>query len=127
MTSYVRTDVHAKQAGLERVQRATDNLGTYRARNTGDLPIAHSPMLDLFLLLAIGVSSLLRSRISERVWRRIHLLAYVSWGVAVIHTLGIGTDAGSPWGRWTVLSCVAAVVVAVAGRAVARRVQVVRS
>ena len=42
-------------------------------------------------------------------------------------TLGIGTDVGSPWGRWTVLSCVAAVVVAVAGRAVARRVQVVRS
>ena len=83
--------------------------------------------LSLDLLLAIGVSSLLRSRISERVWRRIHLLAYVSWGVAVIHTLGIGTDAGSPWGRWTVLSCVAAVVVAVAGRAVARRVQVVRS
>ena len=51
MTSYVRTDVHAKQAGLERVQRATDNLGTYRARNTGDLPIAHSPLLDLVLLL----------------------------------------------------------------------------
>ena len=51
MTSYVRTDAHATHAGLERVQRATDNLGTYRARNTGDLPIAHSPLLDLFLLL----------------------------------------------------------------------------
>ncbi len=83
--------------------------------------------LSLDLLLAVGVTSALRSRISERVWRRIHWLAFPSWAVAVIHSLGIGTDIGSPWGRWTVLACVGAVLAAVAGRAVTRRVQVVRS
>ncbi|MBF5005246.1 hypothetical protein [Diaphorobacter caeni] len=50
MTSYVRTDAHATHAGLERVQRAAENLSTFRARNNGS-SVAHSPLLDLFLLL----------------------------------------------------------------------------
>ena len=80
--------------------------------------------LSLDLLVAVGLTSAVRSRISERVWRRIHWLAYPSWAVAVVHSVGIGTDMASPWGLWTVLACVAAVLSAVAGRAVTRRVQV---
>lgn len=80
--------------------------------------------LSLDLLVAVGLTSAVRSRISERVWRRIHWLAYPSWAVAVVHSVGIGTDMTSPWGLWTVLACVAAVLSALAGRAVTRRVQV---
>lgn len=50
MTSYVRTDAHAAPADLERVQRATEDLGTFRAQRNGT-PVAPSPLLDLFLLL----------------------------------------------------------------------------
>jgi methionine sulfoxide reductase heme-binding subunit len=49
------------------------------------------------LMIAVGVSSALRSRIPARTWRGIHWLAYGSWPVAVAHTLGEGTDAFKLW------------------------------
>ncbi|CRK60739.1 hypothetical protein [Alloactinosynnema sp. L-07] len=45
---------------------------------------------DLILLLII--TSLLRHRMPLRLWRYVHWLAYVSWPVALAHTIGIGTD-----------------------------------
>ncbi len=44
------------------------------------------------LLIALVVTSLLRTRLPARLWRSVHWLAYVSWPVAVAHTIGIGTD-----------------------------------
>ncbi len=49
------------------------------------------------LILAVGVSSALRQRISPRTWRGIHWLAYGSWPVAMAHSLGMGTDAAARW------------------------------
>ena len=49
------------------------------------------------LMLAVGVSSALRQRISPRTWRGIHWLAYGSWPVAMAHSLGMGTDAAARW------------------------------
>ncbi|GLZ41317.1 ferric reductase-like transmembrane domain-containing protein [Actinokineospora sp. NBRC 105648] len=63
--------------------------------------------IALDLLLALIVTSLLRTRLSLRVWRYVHWLAYVSWPVAVAHTVGIGTD------RLWVLVVVAVSVLAV--------------
>jgi DMSO/TMAO reductase YedYZ heme-binding membrane subunit len=53
--------------------------------------------VSLDLMLAVFVSSLLRSRLSAGSWRALHWLAYLSWPVALAHTFGMGTDAGEPW------------------------------
>ncbi len=62
------------------------------------------------LLLAVLITSLLRRRIGKRAWRATHWLAYASWPVAVVHSVGIGSDAGSGWMRALAGACVAGVL-----------------
>ena len=42
------------------------------------------------LLLAVVVTSLLRARFGYRTWRAVHWLAYASWPLALVHSLGHG-------------------------------------
>jgi ferric reductase like protein len=49
------------------------------------------------LLLAVLVTSLLRTRISPRVWRAVHWAGYACWPVALVHGLGTGTDGATRW------------------------------
>jgi predicted ferric reductase len=49
------------------------------------------------LMIAIIVTSLLRHRLSHRVWRGLHLSAYASWGFGMLHGIGIGTDSTTTW------------------------------
>ena len=77
---------------------------------------------DLFL--ALIVTSLLRARLGFRTWRAVHWLAYGCWPVAVVHSLGTGSDAGEPWMLALVAACVGSVLAAAvwrAGRDPARR------
>ncbi|HET9171043.1 MAG TPA: ferric reductase-like transmembrane domain-containing protein [Actinospica sp.] len=69
---------------------------------------------DLFL--ALIVTSLLRTRISQRLWRVLHWAAYLCWPAAVVHGLGTGTDPRSPVILLLTLACVAAVLAAAAWR-----------
>jgi len=64
------------------------------------------------LLLALVATSLLRVWIGQRVWRAVHWLAYVCWPVALVHSLGTGTDARHGWLQLLAGACTAAVVVA---------------
>ena len=48
--------------------------------------------VSLDLMAAIIVTSLLRRRIGRRPWRAVHWLAYVSWPVALAHSIGSSTD-----------------------------------
>jgi len=48
--------------------------------------------IALDLILAIIITSLLRRRIAPRWWRAVHWSAYVCWAVAIVHSLGTGTD-----------------------------------
>lgn len=68
--------------------------------------------ISLDLMLAIALTSMLRHRVPARLWRGIHWLAYVSWPVAVVHTIGIGTDVHTRWVLDLVIACVVAVVAA---------------
>ncbi|MFG3020462.1 ferric reductase-like transmembrane domain-containing protein [Streptomyces sp. NPDC048254] len=68
------------------------------------------------LLLAVLVTSLLRDRLGRRTWRAVHWLAYLSWPVALIHGIGIGTDAVTDWMTWLTVACVATVTTAFALR-----------
>ena len=62
--------------------------------------------LDLFV--ALIVSSLLRGHLGARAWRAIHWTAYASWPLALAHTFGTGTDAGTIWMRAIGAVCVIA-------------------
>jgi sulfoxide reductase heme-binding subunit YedZ len=53
--------------------------------------------VGLDLMAAVFVTSLLRQRIGARVWRAVHWLAYLSWPVAIFHTVGTGTDRSTLW------------------------------
>jgi predicted ferric reductase len=67
----------------------------------------------LDLLIAVVLTSLLRPRINQRLWRILHWTAYVCWPLAFLHALGAGTDTGG--GVWLVLLLLCVGAVAVAG------------
>jgi sulfoxide reductase heme-binding subunit YedZ len=73
------------------------------------------------LLIAITVTSLVRHRLGWRAWRIVHMLAYVSWPVAVVHGIGTGTDTKSVWALLLVTGCVVVVIGALVWRLVAAR------
>jgi sulfoxide reductase heme-binding subunit YedZ len=50
-----------------------------------------------YLAALLGLSFYVRRRIGARLWRRLHRATVLVWLLGVIHTLGAGTDAGSPW------------------------------
>ncbi len=49
------------------------------------------------LLIALTVTSLLRTRLGYRSWRLVHWAAYLCWPVAVLHGLGTGSDTRTHW------------------------------
>jgi predicted ferric reductase len=53
-------------------------------------------VVALWLLAAVQITSLLRNRLSRRVWRRIHALAFPLFAAAAFHTTLAGTDAKNP-------------------------------
>lgn len=69
--------------------------------------------LSFDLILAIVITSLVRRRLGYRSWRAVHWLAYVSWPIAVLHTLGTGTDVKQWWLLLLTVICILAVLVAV--------------
>jgi predicted ferric reductase len=77
--------------------------------------------LSLDLMLAVIVTSLLRRRIGHRIWRATHWLAYASWPVALAHSLGAGTDAGTGWMTLLVLICMGTVATSILVRLGGRR------
>ena len=72
--------------------------------------------LSLDLMVAVLVTSLLRRRIGHRIWRAVHWAAYASWPVALIHSIGIGTDRHSTW----MLALTGACLITVGGAVIAR-------
>ena len=65
------------------------------------------------LLIALVVTSLLRSRLGLSRWRALHWLAYACWPVAVLHGLGTGSDVRQPWFEAVTFGCIGAVVTSV--------------
>ncbi len=65
------------------------------------------------LLLALVITSFLRMRLGFRMWRAVHWLAYASWPVALLHSLGTGSDARLGWMTFVGFASFALVAVAV--------------
>ena len=71
------------------------------------------------VMLMVVLTSVLRHRLGQRAWHTLHLLGYLAWPLALVHAVGIGTDATTPWGREIGLACVGAVGAAVVVRTLA--------
>jgi sulfoxide reductase heme-binding subunit YedZ len=68
------------------------------------------------LLLALTVTSLLRTRMSYPSWRLVHWTSYLCWPVAVLHGLGTGTDTPVHWVLGLTIACVAVIAALTAWR-----------
>lgn len=72
--------------------------------------------LTLDLLLALTITSLLRTHIGYRTWRALHWAAYATWPLALVHGLGAGSDARYGWMAAIAFGSLALVVIAIAVR-----------
>ena len=64
------------------------------------------------LVLALVITSLIRVRIGLRTWRGIHWTAYACFPIAIVHSLGTGSDASRSWMLAVVIGSVALVAIA---------------
>jgi sulfoxide reductase heme-binding subunit YedZ len=111
------------------VHVATSVLDTYVSIRLIDAVIpfgsAYRPVwlglgaVALDLLIAVALTSILRARLGHRAWRATHWLAYACWPVAVVHSLGTGTDVNATWMLALTACCVLVVLIAVWIRATA--------
>ncbi len=70
--------------------------------------------IDLFA--AVMVTSLLRDRLTPAIWRAVHWLAYVSYPVIIVHSLGASKDLRSGWLLALTMATVFTVVTAIGYR-----------
>jgi predicted ferric reductase len=68
-------------------------------------------IVGFYLLLAIEITSLLRSRISKKLWRATHYASFPLFVVASIHALTAGTDRNTLLLRYGVIVSAVAVLV----------------
>ena len=65
-------------------------------------------VLSMQLLAAVVVTALTERWIGRRLFRLVHWAAYASWPVAIVHSLGTGSDVRSGWFYLVAVGCVAA-------------------
>ena len=53
-----------------------------------------------YVAAALGLSFYARRRIGTKVWRKLHRLTVLAWTGSMVHAIGAGSDASSPWFRW---------------------------
>jgi methionine sulfoxide reductase heme-binding subunit len=56
-----------------------------------------------YLAAALGLSFYARRRIGAKLWRKLHRATILVYVLAVVHTLGAGSDAQQPWLRAAML------------------------
>lgn len=78
--------------------------GTYRPFWTG------VGILGGYLAAALSLTYYARKRIGTRRWRKAHRLIPIAWAMAVVHTLGAGSDAGSAWLALPIAATIVSVV-----------------
>jgi methionine sulfoxide reductase heme-binding subunit len=76
-----------------------------------------------YLAAALGLSFYMRRRIGARLWRKLHRLTIVAYVLALVHTIGAGTDAGTPWLRTFMVATAVPVGILFLARLLPRRRQ----
>jgi hypothetical protein len=108
---HVLTSVLDSFAPISVLDAVVPFVGSYRPLWLGLGAVAFD------LLLAVAITSMLRQRLGYRSWRATHWMAYACWPVALLHTLGTGSDVKSGWLLTLSAACLLAVLAAVAVRA----------
>jgi DMSO/TMAO reductase YedYZ heme-binding membrane subunit len=73
-------------------------------------------VVALYLLLAVELTALARSRLPRALWRRVHYASFGVLGLATVHALVAGTDTtGAPF-RLTVIASLAVIATLAAAR-----------
>jgi methionine sulfoxide reductase heme-binding subunit len=72
--------------------------------------------VSLDITIALIVTSVARRYLSRRLWRAVHLLAYVSWPVAWLHSITASTDLRHGWLFLLAIACAVLVAAAVIWR-----------
>ncbi|MEO7236065.1 MAG: ferric reductase-like transmembrane domain-containing protein [Lapillicoccus sp.] len=70
------------------------------------------------IVAAVLVTSLLRHRLSERLWRAVHWLSFAFWPIAVVHGIALGTS-DEPVLRGITVACAVAGAAAIGWRVLA--------
>jgi DMSO/TMAO reductase YedYZ heme-binding membrane subunit len=109
---HILTSVLDSFASISIVDAFVPFAGSYRSFWLGLGAVAFD------LILAVIVTSLLRSRMGFATWRAVHWLAYASWPVALLHGLGTGSDASSTWLLALSFVCMMAVLTATLTRVI---------
>jgi methionine sulfoxide reductase heme-binding subunit len=78
-------------------------------------------ILGGYAAAVLGLSFYMRKRIGGRRWRKIHRATPVVYAMALIHTLGAGTDAGSSWLRAFMLATAIPAAILLGRRLIASR------
>ena len=112
LVAHILTSVLDSFASISLTDALIPFVGTYRPFWLG----LGAASFDL--ILAVLITSLMRQRLGYRAWRATHWLSYASWPVALLHTLGTGSDVKTGWMIAISAGCVAAVLFAVCARAV---------
>jgi predicted ferric reductase len=63
-------------------------------------------VVALYLLVAVELTSLLRSRLPVRLWRSVHLSSYALYVLATVHLLTAGSERRNPALLWWVVASV---------------------
>jgi predicted ferric reductase len=79
------------------------------------------------LMLALIATSLIRGRLSRRVWKAVHWLAYASWPIAFAHSIGASSDLQSGLLLALAVGCAVALAAALAWRLVSMAREVPRA
>lgn len=64
-----------------------------------------------YIAAALGLSFYIRRRIGAKLWRRLHRFTPVAYVMSLVHAIGAGTDASTPWLRTFMLATAAPIAV----------------
>jgi predicted ferric reductase len=106
---HVGTILADPKAGVGAYAAFVPFASAYRPNSVALGSIAAYTML-LVAALGLARGRLAASARGTRVWRYVHTLAYGAWGLAMLHGLNAGTDAGLPWVRTLWVLCLLAVL-----------------
>jgi DMSO/TMAO reductase YedYZ heme-binding membrane subunit len=67
------------------------------------------------LMLALALTSAIRSRLPYKTWRLLHWVAYACWPIAVLHGAGTGSDVRAGWFTAVTAICVGMVFATLVG------------
>ena len=84
-------------------------------------------VVSLYLLAAVEATSLIRRRLSHRLWKRVHFLSFPLFVTSTVHGLSAGTDGRTPMVLITAVLTFAAVATLTALRLTNRRARLASS